>query len=199
MEKDRINRSKEYEILGRILVDFEKLNEALRIKIHDQMYSLGLDFDKGQRPLNILLAKIELSQLSEKFRALYREIFEKEHFLTEQIDLFYVCMKDLGEIRNLLLHATWFMGYNEFSGSEEDISRGFNDRYGKEGLVRKRIYFSEEELTKIDSSIKILIKFLMGFQILPEKEISIYEKVSKEELNDVCLFFKKYKKNIDSL
>lgn len=200
MEEDRIDRSKEYEILGRILVNFEKLSYAIRSKIFEQMCFLGLDFYRGQSPLNILLAKIDISQLSEKFRSLHTEIFKKEHLLTNQINLFSNCMVQLIKIRNLLLHATWFIGFSEFSGSEEDISRGFNDRYGKGGLSTRRIYFSREKLVKIDDCIKILIKFLQGFEIDSEKnEFFIHEKLSEEDLKEIFSFLIRFHKNIDTI
>jgi len=198
MEEDKIDRSKEYEILGRILVNFEKVINALRLKIYEQMLYLGLDEEKGQRPIDILLAKLDACQLCEKFRAISIEIFGIDSLSTKQVKILSDCMKELIEIRNLLLHSTWFIGYSEFSGSEEEISRGFNDRYGKKGLIRNRIYFSEEELKKINESMDILIDFILKLRVdNNEKDIATNEEPYEENLRKILLSLKKYKSTIE--
>ena len=198
MEEDKIDRSKEYEILGRILVNFENVIEALRFGIFKQMLSLGLDSNEGERPINILLAKLDAYQICEKFRSLHIEIFGKDHLSTYQINILSDCVGQLIEIRNLLLHSTWFIGYSEFSGSEEEVSRGFNDRYGKGGLIRKRIYFSREELTKLNDYMKMLLEFILELEFNDEgKKVIVSKKIDEEDLSKALSFLKVYQSNIE--
>jgi len=193
MEK---NRSKEYEVLGRILVNFETLTDIIKLKIHTQMYYLGLDWDKGQSPMDILLAKMDVDQLYEKFRSLHVEIFTKDHILTNKVNLFSKCMKKLVEIRNMIIHATWFIGYRESTGTEMYFSRGFNDRYGKDGLSRKRVHLYVTNFKKLEGHINELIEFLRGFDIVfDEKKIVESKKISETKLNEIHSFFEKFIKS----
>ncbi len=189
MKKDR---SKEYEILGRILVDFETLISQIKWKLCEQMMYLGLDYlDKGQRPFDIILSKMSADQSIEKFRSIHTELFSQEHELTSKVEIFTKCVGKLIEIRNLFIHAEWYIGYSEFTGTEEPTSRGFNDRYGKNGLRRYRIYFNLTTFRRIDKCIKQLTTFISGIEIMTDKiQVSNESKrISETKLKEIFSFF----------
>jgi hypothetical protein len=187
------NRTQEYELLGKTLVLFETVIDEIRWKIQCQFYCLGLEnSNKGETGINILLAKVDANQLLEKFRSIHTVVFTKNHVMTKKIDLFYNCVKQLIELRNIIIHATWIIGYDEKYGTEPYFSRGFNDRYDKNGLKRKVMRFQITNFKKIDNYINELIKFLRGFEILEDKpRIEITEEVSEEKLHQILSFFKK--------
>jgi len=196
MEK---NRSKEYEILGRIFVNFEILTDQIKWKIHEQMYYLGLDFDEGQTSMNILLAKMDVNEIIEKFRSNHTEIFTKEHFITEKINLFTKCMKTLIEVRNTITHATWLIGYSEFTGTELPTSRGFNYRYGKRGLKTVITELEISKFERLNECIVDLINFIGGIHLSSEKkEIILSEdskNISEEKLNQINSYFSTFKES----
>jgi hypothetical protein len=197
---DEINRDEEYKILGKILVDFEKIIDYLRFKIHTKMYSLGLNGDIGQTAMDILLANMSAYQTVQKFRSLHIEIFSDKHFLTKRINLFTKCMLDLIEIRNKLIHATWLIGYDPLSGSEERISRGFSDWYGKKGFIRKRIPLNISLFNQLDKQIELLFNFMNSFDIIEkEKKIKLREDVNEEVFTEIYSFLQKFKAKMETV
>ncbi len=180
MQKDRL---KEYEAIGRIVVDFETLTGQIKWKLCEQIMYLGLDFEKGHNPIYILLAKMGMDELNQKFHSIFKELFPNSE-LSSKIEIFSKCVTKLSEIRNLYVHAEWFIGYSEITGTEMDISRGFNDRYGKSGLKRYRILFDSQTFKDLDFNIKHLIRFIEGIELL-ENEFSVTEESKKISIDDL--------------
>lgn len=193
------NRKKEYELLGKFMVNFENLTDEIRHHIQMQMVYLKIDLTdpKIQSSVDILLANTSVDRLNEKFRSMHIIIFSNNHPSTDMITLFCKCMKDLIELRNLIIHATWHIGYVENTGTEMYFSRGFNDRCSKQGLTRKVIYFQATTFKKMIRSIEDLTKFMRDYDLLTdEQNIKISESIKKDRLNEICAFFKEYHKKM---
>ena len=193
------DRKKEYELLGKTLVLFEKLTDEIRFKIQSQMVYLGVDLDnsKVQSSMDILLGKTSVDQLHEKFRSIHVVIFSNNHPTTNIINLFCKCMKQLVEFRNLIIHATWQIGYTKRTGTEMYFSRGFNDRYGKNGLSRKVVYFQITKFSKIIKCIETLVKFISDYDILTnQQKIEVSKDINEDRLKEICKFFEEYHKKM---
>jgi hypothetical protein len=198
----KLNRDKEYELLGRMNVYFENLIFGFKNQLLYYFFFLGLsEKANGQDSMSILLSKMDASQIVLKFYAIHVELFGLNNIWTKKFELLTNSTIQLIELRNQIQHASWHIGYSEYSGSEEKISRGFNDRYGKKGLMRHKIYLINEDFEKINKDILFLVKFISNIAIC-DGEIIVHESVKIKELdfkkinNNFKIFHEKNKQNL---
>ena len=154
--------AKQYEQIGRFVVEFEKACAALRYGI---IFSLQRDGLRTQRLAQILTDNIFMTEtpLIESHDAVMTELgFRKDPIQKEVMDQVSNEFRALMSERNRIVHGHWFIGYA--GADDHDFSKigGLKGRPSKKaGMSFQQLPTSVEEIAGLVERASSLSRFLM--------------------------------------
>ena len=176
MEQNNIY-SHRYKKFGRFVVEFEQICEKIKNCIRACFELRGLSTDiTGQYIMNIMFVGMTANPLAEKFRAIFFEIYgETESY--KIVDKLTKVFISIYEIRNLVVHGTWFVRW--------DADRGFKNKQGAKGLTYNWMTITDEDFQELNSIIEIVDKKYFTIFACLSANNSIEQKIKLEEIDEL--------------
>jgi hypothetical protein len=144
-EKFDRQTEEQYSALGRCVVHFELLVNAMRVGIVTILEQNGL---RNQQLTNILLANITAAPLKQVLQAIVGQVVRLNSTERGICDRIFERVEALTKRRNEIVHGTWFIGWVGVEDVDFSVARGHKLTRGKTGASVKSLDCSASDLRR---------------------------------------------------
>jgi len=142
-----------YPTIGKFALQFEANCHALRMGIETILENHGLS---NSNLTEIMIGDLTIFPLQSIYRSMISEVMQLNEFEIKIIDNIFKRIIQLGEKRNRIIHAAWFIDYKNPEDLKSGLLTQYKPGYSKKGAKESPSKFPISEIkAQIDESDKL--------------------------------------------
>lgn len=166
--------------IGEFVVNFEKVNQAIRMGIYEILEIQGL---KDARIIDIFIGDLTFFPLQSIFRALISQTQKLNQTESKMVDNIFNRIVKLAEERNKIIHSAWFIDYKDHEAINSGMLFAYKPGHNKQGAKPPSFLYPIADIKKgAQNAIELAdIVYQLGHCIYICADIELYFEFDKDQ------------------